>query len=67
MNQRRQGPHQHNKMHRRPPVLDVANEEMPEINPDGPEISINELKGMSAQQLVDALVGGIAHDGTPQS
>ena len=53
-NNRRQGPgqHQHNK-HRRPPVLDVANEEIPEINPDGPEISINELKSMSAQQLME--------------
>jgi len=50
---RRQGGH-HNKMGgRRPPVLDVANEEMPEINPDGPEISISELKAMSAQQLMD--------------
>ena len=29
---------------RKPPVLDVANEPMPEISPDGPEVSITAMK-----------------------
>ncbi len=35
----------------RQPVLDVANEEIPEVQGDGPEISINDLKAMNITQL----------------
>jgi len=51
-------PNQHKQMGQRnqgrPPVLDVANEEIPEISPDGPEIRINHLKAMTMPQLMDA-------------
>ncbi|MBW7865888.1 MAG: transcription termination factor Rho [Candidatus Hydrogenedentes bacterium] len=36
---------------RKPPVLDVANEPMPELSPDGPEVAISELKTMSMPEL----------------
>ena len=38
---------------RRPQVLDVANEPMPELSPDGPEVAISALKAMSMQELND--------------
>jgi len=38
---------------RKPQVLDVANEDIPELPGDGPEIAINDLKAMSMQQLHD--------------
>ena len=54
-NQGRRPSNHHGKpQHRRPPVLDVANEEMPEINPDGPEIAINALKAMAIPQLMES-------------
>jgi transcription termination factor Rho len=34
-------------------LLDVANEEMPEINTDGPEIAISDLKAMNMPQLTE--------------
>ncbi len=36
---------------RKPQVLDVANEPMPEFNYDGPELAISELKTMSMPEL----------------
>ncbi|HPO11868.1 MAG TPA: transcription termination factor Rho [Candidatus Hydrogenedentes bacterium] len=39
------------QMQPRQPVLDVANEEIPEVQGDGPEISINDLKAMNITQL----------------
>jgi len=38
---------------RRPQVLDVANEPMPELASDGPEVAISALKSMSMQDLND--------------
>jgi transcription termination factor Rho len=38
---------------RRPQVLDVANEPMPEMSSDGPEVAISALKAMSMQELND--------------
>ncbi len=38
---------------RKPPVLDVANEPMPEISSDGPEVSITAMKAMAMSELVE--------------
>jgi len=46
----RKGPPTH---HRRPQVLDVANEEMPDFG-GGPEVAISDLKAMAVPQLLEA-------------
>ena len=38
---------------RKPPVLDVANEPMPEFSSDGPEVSITAMKAMAMSELVE--------------
>ena len=47
----RRGPQKRNTQHKK--VLDVANEELPEISGDGPELAINDLKSMTMPQLND--------------
>lgn len=46
-------PQQPQQPRRQQPLLDVANEDIPEVSGDGPEIAINDLKAMSVQQLAD--------------
>ena len=46
------GPRKPQQQHRKPPILDVANEEIPEFG-GGPEISISELKAMTMPQLIE--------------
>ncbi len=48
---RRPGPPGHGGP-RKPPILDVANEPMPDLG-DGPEIAIRDMKSMTMQQLND--------------